>query len=99
MQPRARLWALGDISIAHRGAHWNLPQSLPDALLKRRPLEIQWQLEAALRRFDEADNVGGQLLEGSVAANELGPRKLVLQIANELLRIWGSPGRSASLRG
>src|SRR5258706_6642249 len=24
--------ALGDIRIAHRGAHWKLPQSLPDSL-------------------------------------------------------------------
>ena len=44
--------ALGDIGIAHRCAHRNLSQRLPDAFLERRPLEIQWQLEAALRRFD-----------------------------------------------
>src|SRR5207302_4087536 len=50
--------ALGYVSIAHRGAWRNLPQSLPDAFLECRSLEIQRQLEAALRRFDGADHLG-----------------------------------------
>src|SRR4029077_20768242 len=86
--------ALGDIGIAHRGARRNLTESLPDAFLKGRPLEIQRQLEAALWRLDEADNPGDQLLGGSVAADELGPWELVLKIANELFRIITQKNRA-----
>jgi hypothetical protein len=47
-----------------------------------------------LRGFNEPDNPGDQLLEGSVTADELGPRELVLKIANELFGVVAQKNRT-----
>jgi len=79
--------AVGDIGIAHRLAGRNLPECLPDALLERGSSHIEWQVESQSRRLHEAHHLGHKLLELGVAANQIGSRETVLQIARQLIGI------------
>jgi hypothetical protein len=62
--------------------------------LPRLDLRCQWRgdprsgaHESHARDFDEADDLGGKLLERLIAAHQLGARELVLQILHESFRI------------
>ncbi len=79
--------APGDLGIACGFAWRNLPQSLPDALLKGRAAHIERQIEANARRFDEADDAGDELLEFRVAADQIGLREAILQVAGEFVGV------------
>ena len=50
-------------------------------LLEGGAADVQGQVEAERRRFDEADDLGHQALEVRVAADQLGLGELVLQVA------------------
>ena len=77
----------GDIGVAGRAADGNVPQGLPDPLLKRRATHVQRQVQAQRRGLDETHNPGDQLLEVLIGTDQIGPPELVLQIADQLLRI------------
>ena len=72
----------------------NLPQRLPDTLLKRRAAYVQRQIQANGRRFDKADDPGNQLLELMIGADQVGAAELVLQVADQLVRIIAQQDRA-----
>lgn len=62
-------------------------QSLPDAFLECRALDIQGQVEPDGRVFDEAHDLGHELLEPGVSADQTGVRELVLKIPYERVQV------------
>ena len=56
-------------------------------MLKGRASNVERQVEPLARRFDKGNDLGGELLEGFVAADQARARELVLQVAPQLLRI------------
>src|SRR5205807_7301251 len=82
-----RSYSVGDVDIARGLPDGNLPQRLPDSLLKGRAAQIEGQIKANRRCFDEADDLSNQRLEPRVAADQLSMRKAVLEIAGKHLRV------------
>src|SRR5262249_8290802 len=97
---RFRLAGLGgDGGIARGLARLDLAQRPPDLLLESGAAHVQRQIETALRRLDEADHLGDQLLEPLVAADELRLREGILQIAYECIGIVAELDRADALLG
>ena len=65
----------------------DLAQRLPDALLEGGAAHVERQVEAERRRLDEAHDLGDQLLEIGIAADQLRAREAVLEIAHKRVRI------------
>src|SRR6478672_268013 len=69
-------------------------------MLKGGASDIQRQVQAFGGILDETDHLGGELLEGLVAADEARARKLAFQIAQKSLRIVAEQdGRDALVAG
>lgn len=86
--------ALGDVGIAGGTAGGNLTQGLPDAFLERRAAYVQRQVEADGRGFNKPYNLGDQLLEIMVGTDQVRAAKLVLQIADQLVRVVPEQNRA-----
>jgi hypothetical protein len=86
------------IRIGHRSSGRDRAQRLPDSLLERSSLQIQWQVGTRGRTFDESDHLRHPPLERCVAANQLCLPKAVLQILHQCLRIIAQQYRTNSLR-
>jgi hypothetical protein len=78
---------LGDVRVARRRTRGDLPQRLPDALLEGGAAHVEGKVEAERRRFHEADDLGDQLLEPRVAADQPCVRKAVLEVAGKRIRV------------
>src|SRR6185503_1500895 len=76
-----------ELGVARGVAGRNLAHRLPDALLKGGAANIERQFEADLRRLDEADDPRDERLECFVAADEARPRKSILQVTGQSVRI------------
>ena len=72
----------------------NLAQRLPDALLERGAAHVQRQIQAEPRRLDQADHLRHELFEAAVAADQLGARESILQIARQRVRIVAEQDRA-----
>src|SRR6516164_4961764 len=90
-----------DLGIADRLADPNLPQRLPNTLLEGRAADIKGKVEADRGCFDEADDPRDQCLIVAIATNETRFRKTILEIADELVRIFSQQngGDSRLARG
>src|SRR3954453_17681093 len=78
---------LRNLSIGPRGADRNLLQRLPDALLERSAANVQGKIQADARRLDETDYPSYQSLVVMIRADQMRPRKAILQVANKIVRI------------
>ena len=77
--------AAGDIAVRCRRAGRNGAQRRPDLMLEGRAAHVERQIEALARRLDEGDDLGDQLAEVSIAADQLGAREAVAQFVLEHL--------------
>jgi len=84
---RGRPDARGDLAVGCGSAGGNLPQRLPNALLEGSAPDVQGEVQADRRRFDQPDDAGDQRLEVRIATDHLGARKLVLQVLHQTFRI------------
>jgi len=86
--------APGELGIRDCLSGWYLAQRLPNASLKRSPTYVERQMQAHARRIDESDDRGNDPFELAIATNQTCPRKLILQIVNERLRIVAQRDRT-----
>src|SRR6516162_5267498 len=85
-----------DLGIADRLADPNLPQRLPNTLLEGRAADIKGKVEADRGCFDEADDPRDQCLIVAIATNETRFRKTILEITDELVRVFSQQNGGAS---
>src|SRR6185312_11330155 len=72
----------------------NVAQRPPHALLERGAAHVQRQVQPDRRSLDETDHLGHQLLVVSVAADQPGLRKTILQIARQRVGIVAKQDRA-----
>ena len=89
--------APSDFGVANRRADGDFAQHLPYALLEGRAANVEREIEANRRRFNEADNLRDKGLIVAIGANETRFRKTILQIANERVRIIPEEDRRNAL--
>ena len=76
-----------DLGVGRGRAGGNCAQRLPDPLLESGAADVERQVEPLARRLDEADDLGDRALERGVAADQLGAREAVLQVAHQRVGI------------
>ena len=77
----------GDLRVTPRFSEGNLAELLPDALLKRRPAHLQRQIQPRGRPLDEGDDLGDELFEFAVSADEIRIRETLLKTFHQVIRI------------
>ena len=89
--------APSDFGVGNRLADGDLLERLPYALLEGRAANVEREIEADPRRFNEADNLRDKGLIVAIGANETRFRKTILEIADELVRIVPEQDRRNAL--
>ena len=56
-------------------------------MLKGGAADVQGKVETEAGIFDEADHLGGELLEGGIAADQPRPRELLLKVAGQTVGV------------
>src|ERR1700722_15848721 len=75
------------ICVARGRASRNISQRLPDALLEGSSTNIKRQIETKGWFLDEPDTLRNEPFKTSVTADEIGFRKLILQLAHKSVRV------------
>src|SRR3712207_3071038 len=75
-----------ELGITQRFACRDLSERLPHTLLKRRATDVERQIEPYTRRFHQRHDLCHELLEFSIAADQLRAWKAVLQITSQRVR-------------
>lgn len=77
----------GDLRVTRCCARRDFLKSLPNLLLEGGASDVEREVDLTLWRFDQADDLGHELVIGSVRPDELSLRKALLEIGCEFVRI------------
>jgi hypothetical protein len=91
--------ALRNLSVAGRVAWTDRAQRAPYSLLKDRPTNVERQVEPERWSLHERHHASDELLEGGISSDQLGIRKLVLEVAHQLLGIVAEQNRADASLG
>src|SRR5580700_3811597 len=80
-------YLLRDFGVSRGRAGRNLTERFPDALLEGRATNIERQVKTDSRLFDQPQDLGNDGFVAGFVSDQIGLRKLVLQVQHERRRI------------